>query len=76
MASQKAFAKAEELNFALLSDADGSVADKYAVRKGRFTARRTFVIDQRGVLRAIDEKVDVRNHGAALAKLIRELKAG
>ena len=76
VASQAAFAKAQELNFTLLSDPDGSVATKYDVMwAGRpFTKRVTFVIDDKGVLRARDEKVNVRQHGEDLIQRIRELK--
>ena len=68
--------KKERLNFSLLSDPDGSAASKYAVaRPGRPFARRvTFVIDEKGILRHVAAKVDVRNHGADLATLIRELQ--
>ena len=76
VASQAAFAKAQKLNFTLLSDPDGSVAKKYGVMMGRrrFARRRTFVIDDKGVLRHIARKVDVRKHGEELAKIIRKLQ--
>lgn len=75
VATQAAFHEAQELHFPLLSDPDGGVARKYGVlMKGRlFASRVTFVIDQAGVVRHIDTKVDVARHGADLAKLIREL---
>ena len=74
--SQAAFAKKERLNFSLLSDPDGSAAHKYAVaRPGRPVARRvTFVIDDKGVLRHIAEKVDVRAHGDQLAEILKKLQ--
>ena len=76
VAALAAFAKAQELEYGLLSDPDGSAARKYGVlRSGRpFASRRTFVIDDKGVLRHIDEKVDVRNHGSDLTELIRKLQ--
>ena len=76
MKSQAAFAKKQKLNFKLLSDPDGSAALKYGVMmKGRpFAKRRTFVIDEKGVLRHIDDEVDVRNHGSDLAELIAKLR--
>ena len=72
----KKFAEAQTLNFELLSDPDGSVADKYGVRPpdGRFTQRVTFIIDDKGVLRHIDREVDVNAHGMQLADLIVELQ--
>jgi len=74
--SQAAFAEKQELDFKLLSDPDGSAATKYGVlMNGRpFAMRRTFVIDDKGILRHIDEKVDVRNHGSDLAELIAKLR--
>ena len=71
-----AFAEAQELAFPLLSDPDGSVAVKYGVlMEGRpFAKRVTFVLDDRGVLRLVDDKVDVMKHGADLAARIEKLK--
>ena len=76
VASQAAFVKAQSLDFALLSDPDGSVAAKYGVlMKGRPFARRvTFIIDERGVLRDVIERVDVASHGDQIAERIRELR--
>ena len=76
VASQAAFAKAQELEYPLLSDPDGSVAAKYGVlMKRRSYARRvTFIIDAQGVIRAIDAKVDVNQHGENLVELIGELR--
>jgi len=76
VASQAAFAKKQELEYPLLSDTDGSVAAKYGVlMKGRPYARRvTFVIDSKGVIRAIDTKVDVQQHGKDLVELINKLR--
>ena len=78
MASLKAFAEAQTLNFELLSDPDGSVAAKYGVlpENGRFTRRVTFVLDDEGVLRHVDEEVDVNAHGMQLADLIVQLQEG
>jgi peroxiredoxin Q/BCP len=74
--SQAAFAKAQGLAFPLLSDPDGSAAAKYGVldAKRGYTQRVTFVLDDKGVLRAIDEQVDVTSHGTDLADRIHELR--
>jgi peroxiredoxin Q/BCP len=73
---QKAFHAAEELNFALLSDPDGSVAVKYGVlmKDKPFTERVTFVIDPQGVLRAIDREVDVASHGDDVVRLVETIQ--
>jgi len=76
VASQKQFHEQQKLNFPLLSDPDGSVAAKYGVLmadKG-YTARVTFLIDDKGVLRAIDDKVSVASHGKDLAGVVRGLR--
>lgn len=74
VASQARFAKMEKLNFKLLSDPDGSVASKFGVRGRRFPKRQTFVIDNKGVLRHVTKKVDIRGHGQQLVDLIKKLK--
>jgi len=72
-----AFAEAQELNFQLLSDADGSAATKFDVlMEGRpFAGRVTFVLDPKGVVRHIDREVKVDSHGADLAEVIAKLQA-
>lgn len=77
MALQKQFHEREELNFPLLSDPDGSAAAKYgALVPGKpFANRLSFVIDPKGVLRAIDDQVDVATHGDDLVALVERLKA-
>ena len=76
VADQAKFHEQQELNFPLLSDPDGSVGARYGVlpEGGRWTARVTFVIDPEGVLRAIDDKVQVTSHGEDLVKLIESLR--
>lgn len=75
--SQAKFVEQQELNFPLLSDPDGSVCAKYGVLPaGRpFAARVTFVIDDHGVIRHVDESVSVGTHGADIVEVVRELKA-
>lgn len=76
VASLAKFAKDQELEFSLLSDPDGSAATRYGVLSGkaRWASRVTFVIDEQGVLRAIEDGVKVRTHGEDLVKLIERLK--
>ncbi len=77
VAALAAFAQAQELAFPLLSDPDGSAARKYGVlmEDRPFARRVTFVIDDKGILRHVDEKVDVSKHGEDIAGLIEKLKA-
>lgn len=73
---QKVFHEKQKLNFPLLSDPDGSAARKYGVlpKKASYPNRATFVIDPKGVLRHVSEKVDVTNHGDDLVELLSELR--
>jgi peroxiredoxin Q/BCP len=76
VADQKKFHTAQELNFPLLSDPDASAAAKYgALLEGRpYTRRVSFVIDPKGVLRAIDEEVQVSSHGNDVIDLVDSLR--
>ena len=76
VASMAKFAEQQELNFMLLSDPDGSVGAKYDVlpEAARWTKRVTFVIDDKGVLRHVDGKVNVDSHGSDLLELVAEMK--
>lgn len=76
VASQAAFAKAQELTFPLLSDPDGSLSRKYdTAMQGRpFSRRKTFLIDPEGTLRQILDSVDVRNHADQIQEAIEALK--
>lgn len=74
MATQKAFAEAQELTYPLLSDPDGSAAARYGVLAGGFARRVTFVIDPEGRVRHVDREVDVARHGADLVRRIRDLR--
>lgn len=76
VASIAAFTKDQHLPFPLLSDVDGSVAHKFGVlMDGKPYAKRiTFVIDDKGVVRLVDEKVDVTNHGKDLLAAIQKVR--
>ncbi|PZR30258.1 MAG: thioredoxin-dependent thiol peroxidase [Azospira oryzae] len=72
---QKFIAK-EKLPFTLLSDTDKSVHEKFGTwveksmygRKYMGTARTTFVIDEKGVIEEVIEKVDTKNHTSQILK--------
>jgi len=74
--SQRAFVEQQKLNFPLLSDPDGSVARKYdaLLADKPYSARVTFVVDDKGILRHIDRKVSVDSHGKDLAGVVRGLR--
>jgi len=71
----KDFAKQHNLNYVLLSDASHKVASAYGVLMPIGLASRvTFVIDREGIIRYIDNKVNVRTHGADLEKVLAGMK--
>jgi peroxiredoxin Q/BCP len=71
--SHRAFAEKHHLPFKLLSDADGSIARAFGVRKtlGFLPGRVTFVIDPEGIIRKVfSSQVRVsRHHEEALATI-------
>jgi peroxiredoxin Q/BCP len=70
--SHRKFALALKLNFPILADVGGKVANKYGVLRPNGLAERvTFVIDANGVITAIDRQVKVKTHGADLCALIQ-----
>jgi peroxiredoxin Q/BCP len=83
--SHQKFIAKEKLPFSLLADTDKTVHEKYGTwgeksmygRKYMGTFRVTFVIDEKGVIREIIEKVDTKNHAsqildsAAPAKVVK-----
>ncbi len=60
----------------MLSDPDGSAAQKYGVLdpSGKYASRVTFVLDEQGILRHVDQQVNVKTHGADLAAVVKKLK--
>jgi peroxiredoxin Q/BCP len=69
-ASHRAFAEKYQLPFTLLADTNHVVSEAYGVygeqewqgRKFMGLARKTFLIDEQGVLVKVFDKVDVENH--------------
>lgn len=72
--SHKKFIAKEELPFSLLADTDKTVHEKFGTwgeksmygRKYMGTLRTTFVIDEKGVISEIIEKVDTKNHASQI----------
>ena len=68
--SHRKFAEKEKLPFRLLADTEKSIHDAYGTwveksmygRKYMGTARITFVINEKGVIEDIIDKVDTKNH--------------
>lgn len=74
--SHKKFIDKEKLPFRLLADTDKTLHTAYGTwveksmygRKYMGTARVTFVIDEKGVIEDIIEKVDTKNHTSQILK--------
>jgi thioredoxin-dependent peroxiredoxin len=61
--SKRQFCDKESLNYTLLADVGGTVADQYGVRAPNGMARRvTFIVDGSGRISDVMDKVDVANH--------------
>ena len=81
VARLKKFEEKEGLNFTLLSDEDHALADKYGVwglkkfmgREFMGIIRTTFIIDKKGRLVRIMDKVKTKTHHADAAKILAEL---
>jgi Peroxiredoxin len=74
-ASHRAFAEKYQLPFTLLADTNHAVAESYGVygeqewqgKKFMGLARKTFLIDEQGILIKVFDKVDVENHSPGSA---------
>ncbi|MBL7844542.1 MAG: thioredoxin-dependent thiol peroxidase [Cyclobacteriaceae bacterium] len=74
--SHQKFIAKEKLPFRLLADVDKTLHTKYGTwveksmygRKYMGTARVTFIIDEKGVINEIIEKVDTKNHTDQILK--------
>jgi peroxiredoxin Q/BCP len=81
--SHERFAAKHELPFALLSDSEGDVAERYGVWKektlyGRTSMgieRTTVLIDKHGVVRSIFPRVRVEGHADEIAAAVDELES-
>jgi len=78
--SHKKFAEKHGLPFALLADADKSVAKSYGVLKSygviEVARRDTFIIDPQGRIAKHYESVDPDGHSKVVLEDIKSLKAG
>ena len=68
--SQKKFRDKYNLPFILLSDSKHKAGKLYGVDKGRWAARKTFIIDQEGKITKIYDKVSVTTHGEDILDLL------
>ncbi len=71
----KRFAESLDLDYPILSDSDGSVAEAYGVRIPLVgtASRWTFYIGKDGRILEIDKSVKAATHGPAVAKKLEDL---
>lgn len=76
--TNKKFAESLDLNYAILSDPDKSVAKSYGVLNdsGKYAQRWTFYIDKDGKIAKIDREVKPATSGADLVGSLIELGLG
>ena len=82
--SHEKFRDKHDLNFALLSDPDGKVIEKYGAwgeknmygRKSMGIIRTTVIIDPAGKVRKIFSKVRVKGHVEKVIATLDELRGG
>jgi len=73
--SHKAFADNHELNFPLVADPGGEIANKYGVDTSRGVAARvTYVIDASGKIAKVYPKVQVQGHADEVLAVLQSLK--
>jgi peroxiredoxin Q/BCP len=71
--TQEQFTKKENLNFALMADADKTAAMAYGVLLPAGYAKRvTFVIDKKGVVRKIYEVSNIDKHMDEVLAYVKE----
>jgi peroxiredoxin Q/BCP len=76
VASHKDFSSKYSLPFSLIADTDKTINEKYGVwvekerdgKKFQGTARTTFVIDEKGVITNIIDKVETKDHASQVLK--------
>ncbi|MEM8778418.1 MAG: peroxiredoxin [Cyanobacteria bacterium P01_G01_bin.49] len=61
-ASHKAFKEKYDLPFQLLVDKDGTITKAYDVEGGGYSKRVTYIIDPKGQISYVDEKVKTDTH--------------
>jgi peroxiredoxin Q/BCP len=70
----KKFAEKLDLKYPLLSDSDQKVAKAYGILRGTRSKRIAFVIGKDGKIAHIVKKVNLKQHGSQLVKLLEKLK--
>ena len=74
--AQRKFYDEQELSFDLLSDNDGVISRRWGLMMEEYPVSRrvTVYLDPEGVVRFIDEKVNVRSHGKDVVRRLEKLQ--
>ena len=73
--SLKNFKEKYDIQFNFLSDLEKSVGKAYGVNKYFFTSRKTFLINEKGILVHIIDSVDINTHASDILALFDEIKS-
>lgn len=68
--SHRKFTEKHNLPFPLIYDKDGKIAEKYGVKRIIGVKRTTFIIDEKGNISDVIEKVDTKNHAEQILQKI------
>lgn len=71
--SHNKFIEKYNLNFTLLCDEDLSIAKKFNAVKGNGILRSTFVVDSQGIIRWIEQPVNVEGHAKRVLEAVEQL---
>ncbi len=73
--ANRAFAESVGAAFPILSDPTQKAAQAYGVVSpgGQYARRWTFYIDQKGIIRAIDKRVNPSSHGEDMVEQLKAL---
>lgn len=74
--SHRKFIQDHQLNFTLLADTDGKIADAFGARsEGRKSARRvSFLIDRQGRIQHVTDSPDAKVHLSQMKEAVAKLK--
>ncbi|WP_320676811.1 peroxiredoxin [Prochlorococcus sp. MIT 1300] len=69
----ESFCSSAELSFTLLSDPNGKISREYDAWNPPYSARKTYLIDPKGIIRAKWENVNPRKHPLDVYNKLKEL---
>ncbi len=74
--SLKAFKEEYRIPFNFLSDYEKKVGKIYGVSRFLFASRKTFLIDEKGILIHIIDEVNLNTHAMDIVKIFEKAKIG